>query len=73
MAVNVSAGNLFSVWLLCKLIFLLVRLSSALTSKLLAEILNTHFLSTVDNVEKIFKKIEVVKTMQVFAERVTNM
>ena len=36
MAENVSACNLFSVWLLYKSIFLLALLSSAITSKLLA-------------------------------------
>jgi len=56
--VNVSACNLFSVWLLYKSIFLLAWLSSALTSKLdSAEILNTHSLNTFDNAEKNFQKL----------------
>ena len=57
MAANVSACSLFSVWLLCKLILLLAQLYSAITSSLIyvAEILNTHYLNTVDNVKKIKK------------------
>ena len=46
MAANVSTWNLFSVWS----IFLLTLLSSATTDS--TEILNTHFLNTVDNAEK---------------------
>jgi len=53
MAVNVSTYNLFSVWLLHKSIFLRAWLSSAIPSKLFADILKTHSLNTVDNAEKI--------------------
>ena len=53
MAANISACSLFSVWLLYKSIFLLAWLSSAITSKLPAEILDTHSLNTIDNVKKI--------------------
>ena len=57
-AANVSACNLFSVWLLYKSIFLLARLSSAITSKLQAWFswnFNTHSLNTAYNAEKILK------------------
>jgi len=59
MAANVSACSLFSVWLLYKSIFLLARLSSAITSKLIAwfswNFKNSLF-NTVQNTEKIKKK-----------------
>jgi len=60
--------NLFSVWLLYKLIFILALLSSAITS---TETLNTHhmYLSTLGNAEKMKeKKSEAVQTIRVLTE-----
>ena len=69
MAENVSACT---VWLLYKSIFLLARLSSAITSKLLAwnfeYLLLKHWRKCLENK----KKLKVVRTMRDFADRVTN-
>jgi len=74
MTANVSPFNLFSVWLLYKSIFLLARLSSAITPKYTTSLIQLNFkhhsLNTVDNAEK---KSEVVQSMQVFTERVICM
>jgi len=70
MAANLSACNLFFVWLLYenRFFFLLAQLSSAMTWKLLAGNFNTQSLDTVDNAEKNSK---VVRAIQVFVENVT--